>query len=461
MNGRTYEILSLTLRYWFVFLTAFIFWQSALLTARDIARKEPVDGHKDTGNIPFVLVLFTMSAFGLLAFRDPADLDTRIVLIGVLVSAIILFQFYLVYYLFEGMDPGFILIVDTLAVFGFVMLQRLSPELALRQIEWFALGNLMMLLFMVVIPRIKDGRRFIIPMMILGVAMLFIVYFIGERVGGARRWLTIGQYTVQPSEFVKILFILILAFSLKERRSFKAQLPLFFFVGISILAVVLQKDLGSALHYLLLFLLIFFIGTNDYMVTLSAMAAGVVGSYISYRIFPHVRVRVQAWRNPWADMGGGGYQVAQSLIAIGSGGLLGFGLGLGEPYVIPAARTDFIFAAICEEFGVLIGGMVIAFFLLLLVKGMTKALKATQPIDMLLSAGASVSLAIQAFIIIGGVIKLIPLTGITLPFVSYGGSSMMVSLSIVGILQGVSVKNARAVSEEDALFIEFEGVEDE
>lgn len=443
MNGRAYEILSLTLRYWFILLTLLIFWQAFAMTLRALPAGPGEARDRRTGNIPFLLVLLSVSAHGLLAFRNPAGFDIQILMIGVLISAILLVQFYLVYFLFPDVEPAFLLIVNTLSVFGLIMLQRLSPVLALRQLEWFAIGNVLMLLFLTVIPRLHTLGGLRLPMMAASVLLLFAVYFLGEQVAGARRWITLGPFTVQPSEFVKLAFVLALAFSLKEKHSLKNQWPLFAFAATSILAVVLQRDLGSALHYFLLFLFLYYIATSDWRLSLGTLTAGCMGAVASYRIFPHVRVRVQAWRNPWADVGGGGYQVVQSLIAIGSGGLLGLGLGLGEPYVIPASRTDFIFAALSEEFGVLVGGLIIGFFLLLLLLGFSAALKASEPEDLLLGAGASISLALQAFIIVGGVIKLIPLTGITLPYVSYGGSSMLVSLSMAGIIQGIMVKNAR------------------
>ncbi|NLC43833.1 MAG: FtsW/RodA/SpoVE family cell cycle protein, partial [Clostridiales bacterium] len=142
-------------------------------------------------------------------------------------------------------------------------------------------------------------------------------------------------------------------------------------------------------------------------------------------------------------------------MAMGSGGLIGLGLGQGTPYIIPASRTDFIFAAICEEFGILIGGMIIGFYVLILIRGMQKAFKAKESSDMLLACGSTISLVIQAFIIIGGVVKMIPLTGITLPFVSYGGSSMVVSFIILGLIQSTSIKNYKAELEEEG-YSEFQ-----
>ncbi len=439
MNSKQYEILALTLRYWFLLLIILIFVQSASKTIRSIISGKKY--RRTTGNMPFLLVMLSLTAFGLLAFRNPGGFDVDTALLGLLISAIILFQFYLLYYVFRGLDEVLLIIVDTLAVLGFIMLYRLTPELALRQVQWFAAGNVFMLLVILIVPRINRLRKLIYPLMVLGPAILFMVAFFGEESGGATSRLPIfGEFSIQPSEIVKLLFILVLAYSLDNEKTFRQKLPLFLFTASSILAVVLQKDLGGALHYILVFLFVYYIATNDWLLTASGAVAGAVASFLSYRIFPHVRVRIEAWKNPWADIGGRGYQVAQSLMAMGSGSWIGLGLGLGAPYIIPASRTDFIFAALCEEFGILVGGMVIGFYVLMLIRSMRIALRAYEVSDMLLVCASSISLLIQAFIIIGGVIKMIPLTGITLPFVSYGGSSMVVSLCIFGIMEGVCVK---------------------
>ena len=460
MNSKQYEILALTLRYWFVFLMVYIFAQSAFKTVRGILSGNRV--RRSTGNIPFILVLFSLTAFGLLALKDPDGFDVDTALLGVLVSAVILFQFYFLYYVFRGMDEILLLMVDTLAVLGFVMLQRLTPELALRQVEWFAAGNIVLFVVMIAIPRINKLGGFLYPLMVLGPVILFLVAFFGEESGGATSRLPIGDFSIQPSEFAKIIFIVVLAYSLGEKKTFRQNIPLLLFAAFSILAVAMQKDLGGALHYFLVFLFVYYIATSDWLITVSAIGAGILASIAGYHIFSHVRVRVEAWKNPWADVGGKGFQVAQSLMAMGSGGWIGLGLNLGEPYIIPASRTDFIFAAICEEFGILVGGMVIGLYVLILIRSMQKALHAYRASDMLLACGASVSLAIQAFIIIGGVIKMIPLTGITLPFVSYGGSSMIVSLCILGIVEGVSIKNYRTAKEmEEDPDAEIDAISDE
>lgn len=447
MNSKQYEILALTLRYWFFLLMLYVFALCVVRTLKDLFTDQPIQ--RSTGNIPFVLTLFALTSFGLLALKDSSGINIEIALMGVLIAAITLFQFYLFYYLFPGMDEVLLLMINALSILGFVMLHRLTPELALRQVEWFVAGNLLLFFIMLILPRLKNPGKMLYLHMIAGPIILFLIAFFGEKSGGATSRLPIGSLSIQPSEFIKVVFIYVLAFSLNAKKSFRQKLPLFIFVAASILGVVFQKDLGSALQYFIVFIFIYQISTNDWFITLAVASAGILASIFSYKIFSHVRVRVEAWKNPWADIDGMGWQVAQSLMAMGSGGLIGLGLGQGTPYIIPASRTDFIFAAICEEFGILLGGMIIGFYVLILIRGMLIALRSQLPSDMLLASGSTISLVIQAFIIIGGVVKMIPLTGITLPFVSYGGSSMVVSLTILGIMQGVSIKNHKLVMDQD------------
>jgi cell division protein FtsW (lipid II flippase) len=445
VNDKQYEILALTLRYWFLLLIIYVFAKSVTRTIQDIFSDTPVK--RSTGNIPFVLVLFTLTSFGLLAMQNSQNFNTDTALMGVLVSAIVLFQFYMLYYLFPGLDEVLLLMVNTLSILGFVMLQRLTPELALRQVEWFAGGSVILIVIILVFGHIDGLGKLAYPMMILGPLILVLVALLGEESGGATSRLPIGQISIQPAELVKVIFVLVLAESLKQEKTFRGKVLLLLFVASSVLGVALQKDLGGALHYFVVFLFVYQISTNDWLLTGLASGAGILASIVGYKIFPHVRVRVEAWKNPWSDIEGRGWQVAQSLMAMGSAGLVGIGLGLGSPYIIPASRTDFIFAAICEEFGILVGGMVIGFYALILIRSMHKASKAQHPKDMLLACGSAISLAVQALIIIGGVVKMIPLTGITLPFVSYGGSSMVTSFALLGLIQSVSIKNYRFVRE--------------
>lgn len=214
---------------------------------------------------------------------------------------------------------------------------------------------------------------------------------------------------------------------------------------------MLQKDLGTALMYYLVTLLLFWAASSNLPLTLLGALGGVGAAVVGYRMFAHVRTRVAIWLNPWSDALGKGYQLVQALMAISSGGLFGLGLGMGQSRVIPAYSTDFIFAVLCEQFGILFGLCVVALYVILVMRGISIALRARTPFQALLALGVSLMIGLQTFVIIGGVVKLIPLTGITMPFVSYGGTSLVSCMGMVGLLCGVSAQNEKDRAEDERL----------
>lgn len=228
-------------------------------------------------------------------------------------------------------------------------------------------------------------------------------------------------------------------------------LPWLLFAGACLAVLMLQSDLGTALIYYGTVLLVFFAASGNVLLTSLGLFGGVGAAWFGYVRFAHVRRRVAIWRNPWSDYGHAGYQIVQSLIAIASGGLFGVGLGLGSPTIIPVYYTDFIFSVICEQFGVIFGLCVIAIYVAIAWRGAVTAMAARHSFHGLLALGCTVMLSLQTFTIIGGVIKLIPLTGVTLPFVSYGGSSMVSAMCVMGLLQGVCSLNTRDLDEDARL----------
>ena len=201
---------------------------------------------------------------------------------------------------------------------------------------------------------------------------------------------------------------------------------------------MLQRDLGTALMYYFTAIILFYAASGNVPLTVAGLGGGAGAAVVGYNMFAHVKVRVAMWRNPWSDALGKGYQIIQALLAIGSGGLVGVGLGLGQPRVIPAYYTDFVFAVICEQFGILFGICVVAVYVVIIVRGISLALRSRRSFLALLALGCTSLLGVQTFVIIGGVIKLIPLTGITMPFISYGGTSMLSCMGLMGFLQGIS-----------------------
>lgn len=393
------------------------------------------------GIILLFMILFLLSGMFLLSARTEGEFDRQAILIGVIMAVVILVQYNVLKAVFKHIDRFTLLVADFLCMVSIVMLYRLDPETAQRQIVWILVGNVLMVIAMLVIKRVRNFGKMNYAFIILGIALLGATLVFATVTKGARNWLQIGPFRFQPSEFVKILFLIVTAYFLSTRKRKRDMWPYFLFTIACVGLLVLATDLGGALLFAGTFLIVFFVATGNVLITAGSIAAFTVGAYASYKMFSHVRTRVEIWQDPWANYDSSGYQIVQGLLAIASGGLIGTGLGLGMPTSIPEVDTDYIFAAICEEFGIIVGIALIAMYLIFIIRGILIARESRAMFDKLLVFGATVILALQSFIIIGGVIKLIPLTGITMPFVSYGGSSMMSSMILLGIIEGVALKN--------------------
>ncbi|MBC8528276.1 FtsW/RodA/SpoVE family cell cycle protein [Christensenellaceae bacterium NSJ-44] len=388
----------------------------------------------------FVIAIFQLLAFALLAVKaQPVDYGA--LMLGALSVAILLFQYLVFVRVFPGLDRWILIIANMLVSLGFILQYRLNPDMCIRQMQWFGVAVVCMVVALIAVRYWTWLDKLSYVYMGITLAFLVLTLLFGSREGGAKSWFSFGTVSFQPSELGKILLVFALASAMKERRSLWRLIPLGIFAAVSVGLLVLQKDLGAALLYFSTSIVVFYIATSNLLLTGAALGAAGVGSVAAYKLFSHVRVRIAAWQNPWADVEGGGYQIVQSLIAIASGGLLGLGLGLGSPKSIPAYHTDFIFAVICEEFGVLVGIAVILFYVVLILRGARIALDAGQTFYKLVAIGCTAMVALQTFIIVGGVIKMIPLTGVTLPFVSYGGSSLVTNMVLIGILEAVAVRN--------------------
>ncbi len=438
MPDKKFEIVSLTMRYWFIGLIIFIALR-VFMQAIGTKKEQTLSEEGPFGHIIFFMFIFVSSAYALLAYYDSSQFDKNTAILGLIIGASIVVQYNLYRLIFPNMDRLLLIIVDTLAIFGFIMLYRFNADLAKSQIKYFGLGNLALLFFIIFTHKVQVGRRLSYVLMALGCILLLLPIIFGEETFGAKNWIKIKGYTIQPSEFVKVVLVFVFASWFKGESKFSKNLPAFIFIGAAILLVVFQRDLGAALLYFYIFIFIYYIATSDWIIVALAGTTAAIGSIISYQLFSHVRVRVEAWKNPWRDIENKGYQIAHSLIAISSGGLIGTGLGLGSPQVVPAFKTDFIFATLCEEFGIITGLCIIGLYAMIVIRGSAIAMKNEDSYKALLAFGATVALTLQAFTIIGGVIKMIPLTGVTMPFVSYGGSSMVASLALVGVIEGVAI----------------------
>ncbi|HKY76241.1 MAG TPA: FtsW/RodA/SpoVE family cell cycle protein [Acidimicrobiia bacterium] len=344
---------------------------------------------------------------------------------------------------------------------GFVTIARLDPELARYQSLWTAVGVAAFVIVLRLVQRIRDLERYRYTFALVGIASLLLsaVPGIGREINGARLWVQIGPLNFQPGEAAKVTLVIFLAAYLVEKRELlstptwrvgpvmlpdpKHFAPLLLAWGSSILVMVREKDLGSSLLFFAVFLAMLYMATGraSYVGIGAGLFAG--GATIAYQIFGHVQDRVTTWLDPWPLAQNQGFQLVQALFAFGSGGVAGTGLGLGSPGSIPNASTDFVFAAIGEELGLVGTTAVLVVYVLFVGVGFRVALRAEQPFLKLLAAGLTTMLGIQTFIILGGVTRLIPLTGITMPFVSYGGSSLLANFVILALLLRISDEVAR------------------
>jgi len=306
-----------------------------------------------------------------------------------------------------------------------------------QQAMYYGVGILAMLVCILVVRYIKNWN-FLIKLVMLGAAaMMVLPLAIGTEQNGATNWIVIGGTSLQPSEVVKIALLLILGWYMSQHRFW----PWFIFAAFCLLTLMLQKDLGTALIYYATTLFLFWGTTGNLPLTGLGVLGGCGAAVVGYQMFAHVKKRVAIWRNPWLYYETSGYQMVQALMAIASGGLFGVGLGLGSPRVIPVYFSDAIFAVICEQFGVIFGVLVLVMYVILILRGASIANGARHSFHAIIAMGATVMLGVQTFVIIGGVMKLIPLTGVTMPFVSYGGTSLVSCMGLIGLIQGVASVN--------------------
>lgn len=391
----------------------------------------------------FSIVLFLFSAFILLAINDLNILSFAMALF---VPAIFFVATIFIPRIFPA-DRLMLSIVNFLCALGVLILYRMSPQKGLNQAVNYGIALGAMLFFIYFVRLTQRKEPIIILLVAVSTILMVLPLIFGTERNGARAWVTLFGFGFQPSELVKILMLIIEAYFLSKRKILSASL----YAGFCLLVLMLQKDLGTALIYYGVILVMLYAATRNYFYLGFGFLGAVFGSAVGYNMFNHVKVRVSIWINPWLDYDGAGYQIVQSLIAMVNGGLWGTGLGLGNAFVIPEHTTDFIFSVILNEFGLIFGICILLMYLLLFWRGINIALRCNSRFNSLLALGSSVLIALQTFIIIGGNIKMIPLTGVTLPFISYGGSSLLSSMCIMGILQGVASINDIEVQEDKEL----------
>ncbi|MCC7078556.1 MAG: FtsW/RodA/SpoVE family cell cycle protein [Acidimicrobiia bacterium] len=434
----------------------------AALTVRHTARRR-----RRTEAALLVLAWFLSIGARLLtqlASSDTIPDDTLVM--AALIGALFLASHLAVRRLAPNASPVLLPLAGLLAGIGWAVVARLDPGRATDQGTWIVIG---IAVFVGVLALLRDYRvldRYRYTLLALGVVLLLLplVPVIGQTRNGSRLWVEVPGLGLgfQPAEFAKVLLVAFFASYLGERRELIAIAPrkvagvgipdlkhfgpVLAVWGLTMVVMIFEKDLGSSLLIFAVFLAMLYTATARAAYVLVGLVLFAIGALIAYELFGHVQTRVAGWLDPFdpETVGAGTFQIAQSLFALAAGGLWGTGLGLGyglgpdKPVLLPERTTDSIFVAYAYELGFVGAVAMLLAYLTLVVSGMRVALRCAEPFGKLLAAGLSITLGVQSFIIIGGVTRVIPLTGITLPFVSYGGSSILANMAILAILLAIS-----------------------
>jgi len=364
-------------------------------------------------------------------------------------------------------DPYLFPLVAILACFGLVVVYRIDENLARDQAQWFVIG---LILFVVTILALRDFRvleRYRYTIALAGLALLLLprVPGIGQQVNGAYLGVKLGPIAFQPAEFGKIAIVIFLAAYLRDTRQVMVQSsrrilgvtipplkhfgPLLLVWGAAMLMLVFIRDLGSSIMYFGAFLALIYVATNRFSFVLVGLVLFGLGAWFLASHVPHIEDRVDIWLDPFKDYNSSGYQIANGMFAQADGGLFGTGLGAsvlrlpGGAPLIPAPQTDMIYAVVVNELGLVGGVGLLATYLMIVERGFKTATLAADSFSKLLATGLTAVLALQVFVIVGGVTRVIPLTGVTLPFVSYGGSSIVANFVLLALLLLISDRARR------------------
>ncbi|MDY5741888.1 MAG: FtsW/RodA/SpoVE family cell cycle protein, partial [Lachnospiraceae bacterium] len=326
-----------------------------------------------------------------------------------------------------------------LLAIGFAVLERLNFKESIRQFTIVTVAMLISLLIPAIIAKWHFLRRISWVYAIVGIVPLLIVLIRSRIVFGAKITLDLGFFSIQPSEFVKVIFVFFVAAILSKRPGFRTVAVTTVIAAVYVVVLVLSTDLGAALLFFITYLVMLYVASGKAIYGLAGLAAGGAGGFIGAKLFPHVQNRILAWKSPFEHYQTIGNQVANSLIAVAAGGWLGVGLGRGYPMLVPLADKDFTFAAIVEELGGVFGICLILVYMSCFVMFINISVQIKHRFYKLVALGLSSIYGFQVFLTVGGAIKLIPSTGVTLPLISYGGSSILMMIILFAIIQGIYV----------------------
>ena len=342
---------------------------------------------------------------------------------------------------------------------GFVMLARLTPDKANRQFMIICVASVITFFIPYLIKKLTFLKNLSWVYAAIGIVLLIAVFVIGQASRGAKLSFEIFGIGIQPSEFVKILYVFFVASVLARCADLFNLVQVSIFAAIHVLILVLSRDLGSALIFFIVYACMVYVSTGKWYYFAGIMIIGVVAACIAGTVFSHVQNRVIAWKDPFSVIDGGGYQIAQSLFAVGTGGWFGLGLNQGAPLSIPFVEEDVAISAIAEELGLLSALLILLIMLSCFVLFVMTAMRIKDKFYKYVSLGLAVTYTFQVFLTVGGAFKFIPLTGVTLPLISYGGSSVLSTMIIFSIIQGIYM--LQNISNEDEAYLEDDAFENE
>ena len=391
------------------------------------------------------LLLFGLLGF-LVLFANTADVRVLEICGAMLAVFAVLYLFY--HHFYRGASRLLLNNTCMLISVGLLFITRLSVEKGMRQVFFLAIGSLAALIIPFFMRWGSFFRKLTWLYAGLGIAGLLIVALMGPETYGAKLNITVFGFTVQPSEFIKIIFVFFLAAMLHRRHDLRRLAVVSAISAVFVLCLVASCDLGGALIYFFTYLVMLYAASEQIGYLACGFAFIGAAGAVAMRIFTHVKTRVAAWQDPLAVYTEGGYQISQALFAIGTGGWWGLGLGQGLPEKIPVAVSDFIFAAIAEEMGGIFAICLILICLSTFFLIINLTMQMGSRFFRLVSLGLGTEYALQVFLNIGGGIKFIPSTGVTLPLVSYGGSSLISTMILIGVVQGLYIVHMERLREQ-------------
>lgn len=441
-----YEFFVNSFRYFFAFYIVYFLWQGVcfvLIERGKISKSKKLPVIKQQITIVFIHI----KAFAILAFQGSESgsmfngagvvFSTTPLLIGG--SWLVLFALSLLLQnkFYKNSCPLIWNGLFFLTSVSLIILTRLEIGLASRQSLWLLVAltaSMILPLFIYFVPKLE---RLELLYLFAGLGLLLSTFVFGTEDFGAMRWIQIGGFTFSPAELVSFSYIFYLASVFRKKLTFKQLIFPSLMAVAHVVILVAQVNLGGALIFFMSYMIIMYTATGRELLFLAGIALFIAGAFVAYELFAHVQIRVAIWRNPWADAHGIGYQIIQSLFAIGTWGAFGSGLTLGLPHAVPVVARDMTFAAIAEELGAIFAMGLIGVYIMIFYRGVHIALRCKRRYYSLLAVGFTGVIAFQTFLIIGGTINLIPLTGVTLPLISYGGSSLVMTIIKISMLQWI------------------------